>query len=107
MTFASMTFTSITFASMTLPQPCQSEDSPYLHLVASSLCRLKGSLHRFRSSISSQLLHLRPISSPRGQTRACLPVSMCLPDVRNVGSTALSNFTRQDWRFPFPVLQWT
>ncbi|KAF8418300.1 hypothetical protein EV426DRAFT_700501 [Tirmania nivea] len=43
MTFASMTFASMTFASMTFAsQPCQSEDRPYLHLVGSSLCGLKG-----------------------------------------------------------------
>ncbi|KAF8419672.1 hypothetical protein EV426DRAFT_268397 [Tirmania nivea] len=64
--------------------------------------------HLLRSSISSQFPHLQPISSPRGQTRAtCLPVSTCLLHDRHVGSTVSSNLARQDWRFPFPVLQWT
>ncbi|KAF8428809.1 hypothetical protein EV426DRAFT_586154 [Tirmania nivea] len=46
--------------------------------------------HLLGSSISSQFPHLRPISSPQGQTRAtCLPVSTCLLHDRHVGSTVL------------------
>ncbi|KAF8418353.1 hypothetical protein EV426DRAFT_619907 [Tirmania nivea] len=44
----------MTFASMTLPQPCQSEDPPYLHLVASKFNAAISQLKPLRSRWQEQ-----------------------------------------------------